>query len=321
MSKEKRYFWYQVQESLFETAIFRKLERAKNASDAVYLYMRLLSRACKFDGELFDDTGEAMDAEACGLLTTLDEDEAAAAFNTIVKAGGIQDRGGIYYMPQLERLIGSKTDAADRMAKSRAKAKEREAAGRSGSGAKEEATPATDQETKAATGEELGEADADQDQEEDDQQTDGHITETPAADQAAEQPAKILDLKGKPKKVTVEEQSKGGDPIARIVAKLNEVTGKSFKATTKATRGHISARLAEGYTEEDFFKVIENRAAKWLNDPKMSEYLRPETLFASKFEGYLQNANEAGAGMWKPRPGETLDLTEFDKFMAGGADA
>ena len=72
MSKEKRYFWYQVQESLFETAIFRKLERAKNASDAVYLYMRLLSRACKFDGELFDDTGEAMDAEACGLLTTLD---------------------------------------------------------------------------------------------------------------------------------------------------------------------------------------------------------------------------------------------------------
>ena len=37
----------------------------------------------------------------------------------------------------------------------------------------------------------------------------------------------------------------------------------------------------------DFKRVIDTKATQWENDPNMSRYLRPETLFGPKFESYL----------------------------------
>jgi uncharacterized phage protein (TIGR02220 family) len=79
----------------------------------------------------------------------------------------------------------------------------------------------------------------------------------------------------------------------RVVSYLNEKTGKQFKDTTKKTQDLITARLNDNFTEANFFAVIDNKASKWLKDPKMCEYLRPETLFGTKFESYL---NETGGG-------------------------
>ena len=78
--------------------------------------------------------------------------------------------------------------------------------------------------------------------------------------------------------------------VAEIVGYLNQRIGRNFKATTKATARHIGARIAEGYTLEDFQHVIDNKAGQWENDPNMSRYLRPETLFGPKFEAYLNEA-------------------------------
>ena len=58
------------------------------------------------------------------------------------------------------------------------------------------------------------------------------------------------------------------------------------KATTKKTLSCIRARLNEGFEEEDFYRVIEIKSSQWL-DNDMSKFLRPETLFSNKFEGYL----------------------------------
>lgn len=73
-----------------------------------------------------------------------------------------------------------------------------------------------------------------------------------------------------------------------IVGYLNERAGKSFKATSAKTKSVINARLKEGFTVEDFRAVIDKKCDEWLGDPKMEQYLRPETLFGTKFEGYLQ---------------------------------
>jgi uncharacterized phage protein (TIGR02220 family) len=75
--------------------------------------------------------------------------------------------------------------------------------------------------------------------------------------------------------------------IKEIVEYLNFKTGKNFSHKTKATITHIKARLREGKTTDDFKKVITIKCDKWLDDPKMCDYLRPETLFGSKFEAYL----------------------------------
>lgn len=80
--------------------------------------------------------------------------------------------------------------------------------------------------------------------------------------------------------------------IKYIVDYLNEKAGKSFKHTSSATQKHINARLAEGFTVEDFKKVIDNQCAKWKGND-WEQYLRPSTLFGTKFENYL-NAKPGG---------------------------
>lgn len=77
------------------------------------------------------------------------------------------------------------------------------------------------------------------------------------------------------------------DSYIAIIARLNEKAGTAYRATSKATQSHINARIAEGFTIEDFFVVIDKKCAEWKGDSKMEKYLRPETLFGSKFENYL----------------------------------
>lgn len=75
--------------------------------------------------------------------------------------------------------------------------------------------------------------------------------------------------------------------IKEIVDYLNYICGTNYKSTTKATAESIKARLKEGFTVDDFKTVIDKKINEWGNDPKMVQYLRPQTLFGSKFEGYL----------------------------------
>ncbi|MDE5671446.1 MAG: conserved phage C-terminal domain-containing protein [Eubacterium sp.] len=71
-----------------------------------------------------------------------------------------------------------------------------------------------------------------------------------------------------------------------VVAYLNEKTGSNYKANTPKTRSLIDARCNEGFVLKDFQKVIDNKIADW-KVTEYEKYLRPETLFSNKFEGYL----------------------------------
>lgn len=83
------------------------------------------------------------------------------------------------------------------------------------------------------------------------------------------------------------------EDIVEIVNYLNDVAEKKFKHTTRKTQTLIKARLREGFTVDDFKKVIDIKTKEWKNDKKMNQYLRPETLFGTKFESYLnQNTVE-----------------------------
>lgn len=77
-----------------------------------------------------------------------------------------------------------------------------------------------------------------------------------------------------------------------IVEYLNEKAGTHYKASTAKTKSLINARLKEGFTIDDFKTVIDKKVKEWLKDVKMAKYIRPETLFGTKFEGYL---NEKGS--------------------------
>ena len=74
--------------------------------------------------------------------------------------------------------------------------------------------------------------------------------------------------------------------IKTIVEYLNEKAETHYKPNTESTARHIRARLNEGFSVDDFFTVIDKKVAEW-KGTDMEKYLRPETLFGSKFESYL----------------------------------
>ena len=78
-------------------------------------------------------------------------------------------------------------------------------------------------------------------------------------------------------------------PYQEIIDYLNEQAGKRFKVNDK-TKAHINARWNDWYKLPDFRAVIEKKVSEW-KGTEMDKFLRPETLFGTKFEGYL-NQNE-----------------------------
>jgi uncharacterized phage protein (TIGR02220 family) len=95
--------------------------------------------------------------------------------------------------------------------------------------------------------------------------------------------------------------------IDEVIGYLNAATQSNFKKTTEAYRKTIRARLNEGYTLDDFKKVIDSRVKIWGEDERMREYLRPQTLFRpSNFESYLNEAN-------RPRPSNKTKFNDIPK--------
>ena len=78
------------------------------------------------------------------------------------------------------------------------------------------------------------------------------------------------------------------DYVHQIIDYLNLKIGARYRANSKSTQSHIKARLKEGYSLQDFFTVIDKKCAEW-RGTNMEQYLRPETLFGTKFEGYLNS--------------------------------
>lgn len=93
--------------------------------------------------------------------------------------------------------------------------------------------------------------------------------------------------------------------IKTIIDYLNQKTHRNFHYDTASTVRHIKARLNKGYTIDDFKLVIDLKVKQWLRDIKMSKYLRPETLFGSKFEGYINELPQR----------KKTNLSEVDKIF------
>lgn len=102
-------------------------------------------------------------------------------------------------------------------------------------------------------------------------------------------------------------------PYAEITDYLNKKAGSQFRSSTKKTQSLIKARYAEGFNLDDFKKVIDIKVTEWLNNKDMSKYLRPETLFGTKFESYLNQehkpvSNNSANEQW---------LNQLDSLMEG----
>ena len=86
-------------------------------------------------------------------------------------------------------------------------------------------------------------------------------------------------------------------PYEEIINYLNLKANTHYRHNIKKTQSLISARFNENFTLNDFKRVIDNKVSEW-KDTEMEKYLRPETLFGTKFESYL-NQKEKEKKWWE----------------------
>ena len=96
-------------------------------------------------------------------------------------------------------------------------------------------------------------------------------------------------LSTSPVKITEhKKENNNKELINNIIAYMNEVLGTRYTNKNSLTQRMINARIENGFKFEDFKSVIDYKYKEWSNT-KMKVYLRPETLFGTKFEGYLNS--------------------------------
>lgn len=101
------------------------------------------------------------------------------------------------------------------------------------------------------------------------------------------------------------------DDIKDIVEYLNNKIGAHYKPNGKKMKELIRARMNEGYTVKDFKTVIDKKFKSWGNDPKMSLYLRPSTLFGTRFGEYLNEYQAESPDRLSCKP--TFDIEQVMK--------
>lgn len=118
------------------------------------------------------------------------------------------------------------------------------------------------------------------------------------------------------------EHPEQGD-VTKIVEYLNQAAGTSYKPNTPKTVRSIKARMKEGFTVDNFKTVIDKKVSEWAKTD-MQKYLRPETLFGTKFEGYLNQQivkGKAPPGSFnriESRNYSKADFAELERIALGG---
>lgn len=107
-------------------------------------------------------------------------------------------------------------------------------------------------------------------------------------------------------------------PFSEIINYLNEVCKTNYRSKTKKTRELIQARFNDDYNLENFKTVIDKKAREWMGT-NMEMYLRPETLFGTKFEGYLNQKEPAASISKNDRQAlrEKIEREEAEREQAG----
>lgn len=85
---------------------------------------------------------------------------------------------------------------------------------------------------------------------------------------------------------TVSDNEEEDIPYKEIISYLNEKANRNYRPNIQKNKTLIKARWSEGFRLDDFKHVIDTTVNDW-SGTNYEKYLRPETLFGSKFEGYL----------------------------------
>lgn len=313
--KDKKYYYLKLKDDFFEREEIQILEAMPDGYLYCNILMKLYLRSLKSDGRLMYRGVIPYTPEILATLTRHSVGVVKSAIETFRNLGLLEvlDNGAMY-MLDVENFVGQSSNQADRVRLYRAKIQAEKLALQSEQEIDELSSPSLDKLPLEAEGE----------------NSEGvqmyNICNKKSDPSQTIEPQGIQELStGKAYICTPENRDKRletrvcninnveqaltsaptsskrpAPPYEEIIAYLNQVAGKSFSHKTKETRRLINARWNEGYTLEQFKTVIDVKSSQWLHKPEMLGYLRPMTLFSTKFESYLNEAAPRPAANQQP---------------------
>ena len=275
MSNDKRYYWLKLSESFFEDDTIAWIKDQESGNDYLIFYLQLCLKSLQNDGNLIRYVGEKLipyDDKSLAKLTNTELNIVTKAMKAFKDIGIIQvkDTGEIY-LSQINEMIGSETDSARRMRKKRLLDNKR----------KELIQELIDKPSQCANNVQKCDTEIEKDIE-------LEIEKDIELEIESETETDILSVSDETDDASLDEKI----PYKEIIDYLNKKTNSQFRYTTKKNKELIKERWAEGNTLEDFRRVIDIKVAEWLDDSKMNKYLRPQTLFGTNFECYLNQSTE-----------------------------
>jgi uncharacterized phage protein (TIGR02220 family)/predicted phage replisome organizer len=279
MSKynDTKFYWLQLKEDFFDEDAINWLEEQPNGKEYCLFYLKLCLKSLKTNGIMIRQVGEMLvpyDCKKLSEITNTDVDTVVVAMELLKKIGLIKvlDNGELY-LTEVEKMIGSQSIGAFKKQQQRLT-----------SGQPADICPP--------------EIELDIEKESDINKATNHCTNKENV---------IISQNN----IDNQNQTYSLDSakIKEIVEYLNNKVGTKYTVKAKKTTTHIKARLNEGYTVEDFKMVIDQKYKDWFNTD-YAEYLRPETLFGTKFESYLNKAI-----MNKPKT--KVEVKEIQKGLFG----
>jgi len=286
MSDNKRYYWIKTRTDFFDSDKIRQILSLEKGFEYFTLYSMLRGKCANRNGEIciVSETGK----RPYTMRELLVDTQLFFSEETIKEALGILEKekllekteDGIYRFSDFDTMVGEESVTKDALRKREYRRRQ-----------KEMSDNMSDEIGGNNTGQIMGqcptEIDIEKDKEIDiDKDIDIDIDIDKETESEKEKDTEKEKEKYKEKDEKDDEGSADALFVSEIISYLNLRAGTDFGTKNKDTRRYIRARLAEGYSVEDFKTVIDKRVSDWLGT-KMQKYLRPQTLFGNKFEGYL----------------------------------
>lgn len=253
----KRYFWIQLAQDFFKSKEMKLLRKIAGGDTHTIIYLKMMLMSLEDSGQIyFDGVADSL-AEEISLV--IDESIEDIKITLIfLESKGLLTRHSEreYFLEQVPEMVGSETASTRRSRKHR-----------------ETKMLQSNTDATNRNGDIDKDIEKEKEREKEREKEENFIFPTWLTDESI----KTI-KKGNPKNYKL-----------RIpIAYLNQVVSKKrpFLYVDSHIK-HIKARLNEGHTLEDFKHVIDVKAAEWLKDEKMSKFLRPETLFGTKFNNYI----------------------------------
>ena len=248
--KEKKYYWLKLKDNFFDDDTIRYIEEQENGIKYSNFYLKLCLKSVRTHGRLIRLVGETLipyDVKSLSNLTNVD-------FDTVNSAMTLFKQLGIINILDNGELYMSQVQELIGSETEKAPIMRRKRA---------------EEKQKNCVG--------------------NNVTKKlPYIEIEIEKDIDIeKDLKKKTNKAKPLSNKFDIDFIKQVIDYLNSKTNSKFRTTTKKYQALIMARKNQDFVFDDFKKVIDVKYEQWVDNDVMNKFLRPETLFGTKFESYL----------------------------------